>query len=235
MSGIAQSIKVQSIANKSFVKMIREIKHIIWDWNGTLFDDVDLCVENINWLLEKYGLQSITKERYREIFTFPVIEYYRRAGFDLNKLDFHFIGREWMDRYEQKKLEAKLADGAIEIVNYFHKLGIEQSILSAYSEHTLIEIVERFGLKKFFNHIVGLDNIYAESKVNLGKKLLERINSDSNSILLIGDTVHDYEVSTELGCKCVLMASGHESKQELLKCGVPVANDLKELFQYFKV
>lgn len=213
--------------------MIGEFKHIIWDWNGTLFDDVDLCVNNINWLLRKYNLSEITKEKYREIFTFPVIEYYRRAGFDLEKLDFKFIGKEWMDRYEQRKFEAKLSDGAEEIIKYFFDKGLEQSILSAYSEHTLIEIVDRFGLKKYFKIIVGLDNIYAESKIDLGKKLMEKLNLNSNSILLIGDTVHDYEVAKELGCKCVLIASGHQSKTELEKCSCLVFDSLNSLKSIF--
>lgn len=209
--------------------MFNEIRHIIWDWNGTLFDDVELCVENINWLLKKYNLPEITKNKYREIFTFPVIEYYKRAGFDLEKLDFKIIGKEWMDRYEKKKFEAKLAEGAEEIVKYFSSKNIEQYILSAYSEHTLIEIVDRFGLRKYFKNIVGLDNIYAESKINLGKKLMERLNLDSNSVLLIGDTVHDYEVAKELGCKCVLIASGHQAKAELEKCNCVVLERLNDL------
>lgn len=213
--------------------MFNEFRHIIWDWNGTLFDDVELCVENINWLLKKYNLPEITKEKYREIFTFPVIEYYKRAGFDLEKLDFKVIGKEWMDRYEQKKFEAKLSNGAEEIVKYFFDKGIEQSILSAYSENTLIEIVERLGLKKYFKNIVGLDNIYAESKINLGKKLMERLNLNSNSVLLIGDTVHDYEVANELGCKCVLIASGHQSKTELEKCNCLVLESLSDLKSIF--
>ncbi len=210
-----------------------KIKHIIWDWNGTLFDDVDLCVENINWLLKKYNYPQITKERYKEIFTFPVIEYYRRVGFDLEKLDFTKIGKEWMDRYEQKKYQAKLADGALEIVKNFLNKEIKQSILSAYSENTLIEIVERFGLKSYFTYIVGLDNIYAESKINLGKRLLQIINSNNDEILLIGDTVHDFEVAQELGCKCILLSSGHQSRKELEKCGVEVFDELRDLKKLF--
>ncbi len=204
-------------------------RHIIWDWNGTLFDDIDLCVENINWLLNKYNLPSIDKNKYREIFNFPVIEYYRRAGFDMNQFDFAKIGKEWMDRYEQKKFEAKLAESAEEVVKKLSELGIEQSILSAYSQHTLEEIVEKFGLKKYFKHIVGLDNIYAESKIDIGKKLMNKLNVDENSVLLIGDTVHDYEVSRELKCNCMLLASGHQSRKELEKCGVDVIENLEEV------
>lgn len=213
--------------------MIKNIRHIIWDWNGTLFDDVDLCVENINWLLKKYNYLPITKEQYKEIFTFPVIEYYRRAGFNLEQLDFTKIGKEWMDRYEQKKYQAKLADGAEEIVKIFFDKGIKQSILSAYSEDTLIEIIDRFGLKNFFTNIVGLDNIYAESKINLGKRLIQKIDTNKDEILLIGDTVHDFEVSQELGCKCILLASGHQSRKELEKCGVEVVDELKDLMRLF--
>lgn len=210
---------------------MKQYNHIIWDWNGTLFDDIDLCVENINWLLNKYNLPLIDKNKYIEIFTFPVIEYYQRAGFDLNQLDFAKIGKEWMDRYEQKKFVAKLAEGAEEVVKKLSELGIEQSILSAYSQHTLEEIVEKFGLKKYFNHIVGLDNIYAESKIDIGKKLMKKLNVDENSVLLIGDTVHDYEVAKELKCDCLLLSSGHQSRKELEKCGVSVIENLEAVLE----
>lgn len=214
--------------------MKNNFRHIIWDWNGTLFDDVGLCVDNINWLLRKYDLPEITKERYREIFTFPVIDYYKRAGFDLQKLDFKKIGKEWIDRYEQKKFEAKLVAGAEEIINYFYERGIEQSILSAYSDYTLKEIVREFGLEKYFKHIVGLDNIYAESKIDLGKKLIDKLEINSDSILLIGDTVHDYEVSVELGCNCILVSSGHQSRKELKKCNAKIVDNLNELKELFE-
>lgn len=58
------------------------IKHIIWDWNGTLLDDVGLSLEAINIVLARYNLPPLRKERYLEIFTFPVIEYYRELGFN---------------------------------------------------------------------------------------------------------------------------------------------------------
>ena len=58
-------------------------KHIIWDWNGTLLDDTWLCVEGINQALIKRNLTPISEDRYREVFTFPVRDYYKKLGFDL--------------------------------------------------------------------------------------------------------------------------------------------------------
>ena len=53
---------------------------ILWDWNGTLLDDVDLCVDALNRLLAGFGYpQRYDHERYRAIFGFPIEEYYVRA------------------------------------------------------------------------------------------------------------------------------------------------------------
>ncbi len=47
-------------------------KVIIWDWNGTLLNDTDICVSCMNRVLKKRGLELLDVQRYREIFNFPV-------------------------------------------------------------------------------------------------------------------------------------------------------------------
>ena len=51
---------------------------------------------------------------------------------------------------------------------------------------------------------------------------------------LIGDTIHDYEVAQELGCKCVLTAHGHQSRVRLMEAGAPVIDNLAELPVFFR-
>ena len=58
-------------------------KHIMWDWNGTLLNDSHMAVMVINQTLAKRDMPTIDHERYQQIFGFPVIDYYRRLGFDL--------------------------------------------------------------------------------------------------------------------------------------------------------
>ncbi len=216
---------------------MKNYKHIIWDWNGTLFDDVNLCVETINWLLTKYNLPTITLEKYRDIFSFPVRNYYEKAGFDLKIYDFNAIGKEWMDEYERRKSEIIISDGTISIIKKLNKKGIEQSILSAYSENTLIQLVEGFGIRKYFKHVIGLDNIYAESKLDPARRLFEKLSRYSNfgiknQILLIGDTEHDFEIANEFGIDCILLTTGHQSPARLRKCNVPVFDSLQEVYEY---
>lgn len=209
--------------------MIKIFKHIIWDWNGTLFNDVNLCLDVLNGLLHRNHLKTIDLETYKEIFTFPVRDYYAKAGFDLNKLSFEILGSDWMNEYQNRRLEAHLFPSAINVLEKINENRIEQSILSAYMQDTLIELVNHFNLRHYFTHLTGLDNIYAASKVELGKKLIEKLDHKRDEVLLIGDTVHDFEVAKEIGTDCVLIASGHQSKLKLLECGAPVYENLDDM------
>jgi phosphoglycolate phosphatase len=209
--------------------MIRKYKHIIWDWNGTILNDVALCVELINQLLKPRGLQIMTIESYRKAFTIPVKNYYANIGFDFEKESFEVVGKQWMDEYERRKFENNLYDNVLNTIERIHNLGIGQSILSAYSQHTLDELVDHYSLKKYFTHVIGLDNIYAAGKLHLGKKLMNLLGNGKGETLIIGDTVHDYEVAVEIGADCILTCDGHQDRQVLEQCGVPVFNNISEL------
>ena len=56
------------------------MKHIIWDWNGTLLDDLDVSMDALNSILTKEQLPLVLdKDEYRKYFQFPVIEYYKKV------------------------------------------------------------------------------------------------------------------------------------------------------------
>jgi len=206
-------------------------KHIIWDWNGTLFNDVELCVKLINSVLTKRDLPALSVEQYRSIFTFPVKDYYALAGLDFTKYSFEELGKEWMDEYQERRFEVGLHSNAEEVLNKIHSNGIEQSILSAYKHDTLLELITHFNLNRFFTHLTGLDHIYATSKLELGKDLMKKLNHLNSNVLLIGDTVHDFEVAQAMKIGCILIAEGHQSKEKLLPCGVDVYDSLGHVIE----
>ena len=203
-------------------------KHIIWDWNGTLLNDVGLCCDIINGVLSKKSLEPLTLNKYKDIFTFPIKNYYASAGFDFTQYSFEEVGLEWMTEYERRKTECMLHRGVKEILLTIKEKNIGQSILSAYPHKTLLEIISHFSLTDFFSYIIGLDNIYATSKLELGKELMEKIGNGTGKVLLVGDTEHDCEVASDIGADCVLIADGHQSRNKLLTCNVPVFNSLSD-------
>jgi len=209
--------------------MISKYKYILWDWNGTLLNDVWLCIEIINGMLEKRNLPCISYNTYREIFDFPVQRYYEKAGFDFKKESFEDVSVEYCDEYVNRVNECDLHKGALSILNIFNENGVAQTILSATDHHSLNKMITDFALDTYFNEVIGQDNQLAVGKVEKGKQLLEEINIAPDKIVLIGDTAYDVEVADALDIDCILLLNGHHSKSKLDMTGVTVAKELSNL------
>lgn len=207
-------------------------KHIIWDWNGTLLDDAWLCVEVLNRILTGRGMTTTTLSEYQEHFDFPVANYYVKLGFDFSVSGFDEVARQYIKDYESQLSRCRLQKGAAGIIEKFREGRFSQSVLSASQSDSLNIALEAFGLKDFFDEIAGLDDYYAHSKVDIGKKLLKSIGASPEKVLLIGDTTHDYEVSRQMGIDCVLIPAGHQSKRRLLACGAQVCDSFEELYHF---
>ena len=203
--------------------------HVIWDWNGTLFNDVELCADIMNGLLAPRGLPPLTVQRYREVFDFPVIEYYRRLGFDFDTDPFDVVGTEFIDRYEERKYEAGLYPGARAVIRTLREAGVSQSVLSAYRIDTLTDLVGHFGLGTFFGALVGLDNHYAAGKLDQGVRWIQGMDLDPACVVLVGDTRHDHEVAVAMGVDCLLIDGGHQARERLVGCGVRLLDQIGEV------
>jgi phosphoglycolate phosphatase len=201
-------------------------QHIIWDYNGTLLDDVALCVEIINDMLSKRKLPLLTIQKYREQFDFPVKDYYARIGFDFFKESFEIVGTEFIAEYDKRQKNTKLHSGVPALLHEIKHKGIKQSVLSARKEKKLIEEIKVFGIYDYFEHIIGLDDHYAGGKTDNGFLLISKLGIPKNKILMIGDTKHDAEVAEQTGIDCILVSHGHHTREKLETCGFPVFDEL---------
>ncbi len=208
---------------------IKNYKHIIWDWNGTLYNDVELCANLMNILLEEADLPIISIEKYRNVFTFPVIDYYKALGHDVDTENWERISHQFIRDYEAKKYDYSIYPDAVEVLEKIKNFGISQSILSAYKQETLDELVSYFNIANYFVKLVGLDNIYAAGKIENGIKWMKELGFAKGEVLMIGDTLHDCEVAKAMGADIVLISSGHQSLNKLKSCNVPIIDNLSEL------
>ena len=211
--------------------IFENVHTIIWDWNGTLLNDIDLCIELINRLLHKRNLSLLNAERYREIFSFPVKDYYEKVGFDFRQEPFEIPAQEFIDMYNAEVAQCKLHQGAKDILCLFHEKGKKQIILSAMEQNILESTLHQHQIFKYFDEVSGLDNHYAASKLDNGKNLIGRLQLNPTEVCLIGDTVHDFEVARAIGCKCILIADGHQSEKRLLETGSITLNRLQKLVE----
>ncbi|MGA2823447.1 MAG: HAD hydrolase-like protein [Bacteroidales bacterium] len=203
--------------------------HIIWDWNGTLLDDNWLCVEVMNTLLSQRNLPLLTLERYRDIFDFPVKDYYEKLGFDFAKESFEVVGMDFMIGYNQRQKECRLHEDVENSLKCLAGKGFRQNILSAREQNELRQETIDLGVAGFFDNVDGLDDHYAHGKTGVGIRLLKELNVAKGKILFIGDTSHDADVAKELGIDCILIPNGHHSEERLISTGFPIVKSLNEL------
>ena len=203
---------------------------VIWDFNGTILDDVEIGVCSINVLLEARGLPRLSCDTYREVSGFPIVDYYKRIGFDFSEEPYDKVALEWVAQYRSRESQAPLYDGVREVLAYLRQKGLRLTLLSATEIDMLNSQVSSLELNSYFDEICGMDNVYAHGKVSLGHAWRKR-NMDAR-VLFVGDTDHDFEVAAAMGADCVLFSGGHQSSERLLKLGAPVIGSLSELKKY---
>ena len=212
-----------------------QYKHIIWDWNGTLLNDTWLFVDIMNGVLKRHNMDSITVQKYREIFEFPIENYYKKLGFDLNKELFQKSGLEFIEAYKKRRYEAELHIGAKYILSELLSRNINHSILSAQHQTLLDDLITYYDIRVFFTEINGLDDYYANSKINKGVQWMKKMGLNSKEVLLIGDTGHDFETAQVLEVDCLLLSHGHNSHSRLTEIGAPVVRKLENIFHIFAI
>lgn len=195
-------------------------KNIVWDWNGTLLDDVQVSVDTINRMLRKKRLDELTVEKYKAVFGFPVKEYYEGIGYDFNRDDWEAVSRDFVDIYGELSRNVALTSGVTSVLVGLKERGVRQYVLSALQEGLLEKMLERFGIRDYFEGVCGSDNIYADGKVARGERMLQVYPIDSRETLMVGDTLHDAEVAESLGFDIRLYAGGHNSAERLREKGI---------------
>lgn len=206
------------------------IRQILWDWNGTLLDDLEYGMSVRNRTFPAFDLPTVPSvEEYHKQFTFPIRLYYERAG--VTDENFVEVAHAWMGEYVRGFAHVPLHKDARSVLKRFEQAGLRQVVLSATKRDMLIEQISQFDIQHHFADMLGLDNIYAGSKEDIGRQYLQNCGILPEETCMIGDTLHDAEVARAIGAKCVLVPRGHQSRETLLTAGVPVADTLEDAAQ----
>ena len=120
-------------------------KHIIWDWNGTLVDDTWLFVDIMNGVLKNRKLNGITLDDYRNVFDFPVQDYYQKLGFDFNVEPYDIPSMEFVALYNKNKYRPNLYDGATDLLRMIKNQGLRFSVFRESSRSYPFQPCHRFG------------------------------------------------------------------------------------------
>ena len=210
--------------------------YIIWDWNGTLIDDVSAAVNALNRMLALRGVAPVTQDFYRAHFGFPVRPFYATVGLDLAHEDWNRICTDF-HRFIAEEPNQHLRPDARDALQYVLDQGGRQAILSALRQDLLLRDTAREGVQTFFDALFGVDNLDGATKLSRGHDLMTHLKESGlvipdHPLFFIGDTLHDAEVGTALGATPILVEGGHQNRSRLCTVGHVVAPSLLAAVQY---
>ncbi len=203
-----------------------DYKYILWDWNGTLLDDVSASLASVNDMLAARNMPPLDITRYRDCIGVPIEKFYRRV-FDLEKENYAEILQQYNEGYIYHLRDCALAPGSLKLLEKFRQAGCRQAIVSSSQYDQLSENVAKYGVSSYFDAILGARDYFATSKIERALGYLEA--HEPGKALVIGDLEHDAQMADELGADCILLTSGHEKLSRLIDSGAAVCSGMDEI------
>jgi len=203
--------------------------HVVWDWNGTLFDDFWLTARIAAATLTKLGVPGVSGEAVRDSFTRPFHVFYSRLlGRNVTAEEFAFIRSHYEREYDAKVFDLALQADAEQALDRVERHAT-QSLLSMAPDPQLQALVDHHAIRRRFRRVEGSPT--ASSDGNKAGRLqdhLAALGVEPSRSVIIGDTVDDHEAAAACGARAVLVTSGSQSRAALEGTGSPVVDTLLE-------
>lgn len=210
--------------------MLKHATHIVWDWNGTLFHDIDAVVAASNASFAERGLPPLTRERYRELYRVPVRGFYAALlGREPADAEWDALNESFYRHYEALVPSCGLAEGAAALLAARTAAGGTQSLCSLAPHAALIPLVAAHGIAGHFLRVDGATGVFGHAKAGQLVRHLAAIDGVApGRTVVIGDALDDAAAAAHAGAKSVLYTGGSHSRAALETAGVPVVDTLAE-------
>ncbi len=207
------------------------MKTIIWDYNGTILNDVGIAVRIENEMLEERGLKAgYSIDEYKALFDNPMENYYRKIGYTFENESFHDVGIEFYQLYDKYFPACSLNQGIEEKLKESIQKGYQNIILSSCEHTKLVEQCQKLNIAQYFQAVIGVNNLIGGSKIANGRQWMKETHSNPKDCIFIGDTNADYETANQLGIEEIyLVSTGHQSFARLKKLHNNVITTVKEI------
>jgi phosphoglycolate phosphatase-like HAD superfamily hydrolase len=205
--------------------------HIIWDWNGTLFDDRDATLAATNEVFRSYGLPPMELDHYRSVYSRPLWASYERIlGRALEEGEWERLDVAFHDSYHRLMERCRLAADARRTIDALADVGHTQSVLSMWRHDRLSVAVRELGLGLVFRRVDGLRPEEAGGeKAEFMVRHLAALGVEATDVVMVGDSVDDAAAARHVGARAVLYTGGLQARADLDRFGVPVIERLSDV------
>lgn len=210
----------------------QKFENVIWDFNGTLFNDGELNCKLTNKCLEFSNLAPLSFEKYSQLICFPISDFYKKIGLPHEGAKYDDIIQVWKNNYTEMFLNCEFHAGITDLIHQLRLLNHRQFILSALHQELLDKVIKHHGMNDLFADIIGTQSYDGPGKINEGLSLVKKYKLDPDKTILIGDTLHDAEVAQHMGINCILISHGHQDAQTLRNNFPLVVDNIQQLIKF---
>lgn len=196
------------------------IKAIVFDFDGVIADSLDVGFNVTNKILETFGKQTVSREKFREEFSADWERFYRSKGMteEMIKKEPKLFKRE----YDMVKNEIKIFEGinlVIDELTKKYKLGI---VSNNYWE-SIVEFLQKFKIHGHFDSIVGYTPGALKPDVKPLMICLNELGVKPEEVYLIGDMEDEITMARRANvAKVIAVSYGYHPLHKLGSADVVV-------------
>ncbi len=206
-------------------------KAILFDLDGTLTDSGEGIINCATLALEHFGLPVPDREAMRVFVGPPLHETFMKFGVPADQTEEAI--RVYRSRYVPiGKFENVPYPGIRELLEKLTAQGHRLYVATSKPEEMSVEILEHFGLAKYFTLICGATlDLSRNSKAAVIAYLLEQAGHE-DALVMVGDTAFDVIGAKAHGIPTIGVAWGYGTVADMEKAGAAaIVYSTEELFE----
>lgn len=202
---------------------------IIWDWNGTLLNDIWLVMETVNDLLQKSGKQHLSVAEFKANFEYPITKFLSNLGFPNDPETLNMLYHKFIEKYEMNVSDSSLMPHGMEVVKNFYSAGVKQILMSMRRKKQVLREAKGFGVFPFMHQVIANKSDLEYDKFEMLNRFLKYNPLETENVLCVGDTIYDWQVANHFGIDCVLLSGGYQDLTQYADKKIHIIQSLKEL------
>lgn len=207
--------------------------YILFDLDGTISDSSEGITKGIQIALREMGIEEDRSNLGR--FIGPPLSYSFPTFYGFDEEQTKKATKAYRAYYSKTGLyENEAYPGIEELLIRIKESGRKIAVTTSKPETFSVDILEKFGLAKYFDIIAGatLDGTKGE-KAEIVEEAIAKFGCDKSKVVLIGDTRFDAEGAAKVGIDCIGVLYGFGTREELEKAGAKyIAETIEDIYQY---
>ena len=202
------------------------IKSIIFDWSGTLSNNIHAFKQVCDVIFTKFGRELISIEEIQANFDIPYMKFWNKYIPELSKEEQNKLYEETIHKADN----ALVYDGVLEVIQELNKKGIQLFVVSSDYKSKIISEAKEYKIFHFFKEII----FEIHEKEHALLKLIKKHNLDINQTIYVGDTSGDIYAGKKAGLKTAGISWGFQNKEKLAQAKPDfLIDDIKEIKKIF--